>query len=182
MLRGKGAGISRVDVAQASFRFYISLLPGWRVGFKTGLMLPVIHLEEHHLLPSAPLIAVEKIWQTGLVLMWSCTMEFQAVLIILRQSKWQSATALGMNQGCALNEVMGCVMSALFLLKTGRGSWPTTVSGFVNWHLTSTGLRALACLSNYNIISHFAVHNIDCCSLASLRNILWKNENTRSNF
>lgn len=113
---------------------------------------------------------------------WSCMMEIQAGLGILNPSKLQSATALGTNQGCASNEVMGCVMSAFFRSKRGRRSWPTTVSEFVNWHLTSISLTALPCLSHYNRISHLAVHNRDCCSLASLRNTLWKNENTRSNF
>lgn len=70
----------------------------------------------------------------------------------------------------------------LFLLKIGRWSSPSTVSQFVNWHLSSITLTALACLSNYNIISHSAVYNIDSCSVASLTNTLWKNENTRSNF
>jgi len=131
----------------------------------------MIHLEEHCLLPCVPLTAVGKMWQTGLVLMWSCIMKFQAVLVILRQTNLQRAAALGVNQGCALKEVMGCVMSAIFLLKTRR-RWPATVSEFVNWHMTSTGLTAVACLSNYTIISHFAVHNIECCSLALLRKIL----------
>lgn len=141
---------------------------GW-MGFKTGLMLPVIYNSTASY-PGIPLTALEKIWQTGLVLVWSCTMGFQTVLVILREQITECY--------CSGNESGLCT----FLLKTGRRLWPTTVSEFVNWLLTSTGLTALACLSNHNIISHFAVHNIDCCSLASLRNILWKNENTRSNF
>lgn len=62
----QGEGSRSLNVMQNKLEvqphFCNSLLPGWQAGFKGSIMLPVIHLKEHHLLPCVPLSAVEKLW------------------------------------------------------------------------------------------------------------------------